>query len=214
MTSFEYEIHDISGGHPGTIGYADGNRLRLNLQRKLQEIEARGWDVFTVNIADESTSFIVARRAIPEEASWTGHCWCGDVVIAISDGVGLDHPLAKDVEREWCRAHAPRCRSGAHFKGNCRCRGDAKGSLSRSPRYAAIMHAMVRSDALDMATLTCCCGEAYHWCGFDPQLYPWLDKHADHKRPAITPAPASATGEESSLGGHFGETTSGKEDQS
>lgn len=36
-------------------------------------------------------------------------CWCGAVVI----------------HEEWCHEHAPRCRSGAHFKGECRCAGSA-----------------------------------------------------------------------------------------
>ncbi len=36
-------------------------------------------------------------------------CWCGE----------------KIAHEEWCREHAPRCRSGAHFKNNCGCVGDA-----------------------------------------------------------------------------------------
>lgn len=39
-----------------------------------------------------------------------GRCWCGE----FASGV---------LGREWCHKHAPRCRSGAHFHGNCECKG-------------------------------------------------------------------------------------------
>jgi hypothetical protein len=38
-------------------------------------------------------------------------CWCGEEAIHI----------------RFCREHAPRCRSGAHFDGNCYCKGDYEG---------------------------------------------------------------------------------------
>lgn len=34
-------------------------------------------------------------------------CWCGKPAY----------------HHYWCREHAPSCRSGAHFFGNCRCEG-------------------------------------------------------------------------------------------
>lgn len=37
-------------------------------------------------------------------------CWCG----------------TEAVHDQWCRRHAPRCRSGHHFHGNCYCLGDVR----------------------------------------------------------------------------------------
>lgn len=45
-------------------------------------------------------------------------CWCGDPVIHL----------------RWCQAHSPRCRSGAHFIGNCLCIGTSQQSGSGSNR--------------------------------------------------------------------------------
>jgi hypothetical protein len=39
-------------------------------------------------------------------------CWCTEPVHYRFGGNG------------WCYQHAPRCRSGAHFHGNCKCVGD------------------------------------------------------------------------------------------
>lgn len=39
-------------------------------------------------------------------------CWCG---------APKEHETPD--ERAWCKNHAPRCRSGAHFYGNCQCTG-------------------------------------------------------------------------------------------
>lgn len=58
-------------------------------------------------------------------------CWCGrDRLHATPDG------------RAWCNDHAPRCRSGAHFYGNCECtgcdcpvRGFGRGSRCLSERH-------------------------------------------------------------------------------
>lgn len=41
-------------------------------------------------------------------------CWCGEPASPLASGV---------LDREWCHEHAPRCRSGAHFHGNCQCKG-------------------------------------------------------------------------------------------
>lgn len=49
--------------------------------------------------------------SLPEEGA---KCWC----------------LQPAVHKEWCRAHAPRCRSGAHFHGNCRCTGTGQSRES------------------------------------------------------------------------------------
>jgi hypothetical protein len=57
-------------------------------------------------------------------------CWCG----ASPERVTQDG-------RKWCLTHAPRCRSGAHFYGNCQCtgcgcptRGHGRGSACRADR--------------------------------------------------------------------------------
>lgn len=87
---------------------------------------------FNVNVDPEVAARFAGKViADPTAPPWTGVCWCGQPVIAIADGAGLDHPVVTDVEREWCREHAPRCRSGAHFKGNCRCAGQHKGRTAK-----------------------------------------------------------------------------------
>ena len=43
-------------------------------------------------------------------------CWCGAIASDLASGV---------LGREWSHEHAPRCRSGAHFHGNCQCKGSS-----------------------------------------------------------------------------------------
>jgi len=50
-------------------------------------------------------------------------CWCGDPAY---------HAAFGRVRGSWCRKHAPRCRSGAHFFNNCLCVGDAELARRRA----------------------------------------------------------------------------------
>jgi hypothetical protein len=65
-TKFEWRVLDVIGYPSGTIGYADGNRMSRHLPTVLTKLEDEGWEVFSVNVTNDHTAYVVARRPRPD----------------------------------------------------------------------------------------------------------------------------------------------------
>lgn len=74
---------------------------------------------------------LTATQAAADQVITAPLCWCG----------------AATIWRQWCRTHAPRCVSGAHFHGNCQCAGEPT---------LAVLRRMQRAQDNLRALLTAC----------------------------------------------------------
>lgn len=57
-------------------------------------------------------------KPAPDPVKTPARCWCGEQIVHIN----------------WCREHAPRCNSSAHFHGNCLCEGPTAAFWERWDR--------------------------------------------------------------------------------
>lgn len=61
MTRYKWATYCVGGYSPGTIGYDDGHTLEVALEKKLEEIEQSGEEIFAVNITSSTRAYIVSR---------------------------------------------------------------------------------------------------------------------------------------------------------
>jgi hypothetical protein len=65
---YKWRTYDVSGKPAGTIGYEDGDRMHLNLAKKLESIEEAGREeIFAVNVVSSCTAYVVTRELVPIE---------------------------------------------------------------------------------------------------------------------------------------------------
>lgn len=97
--------------HRDVVRWIGQNAFKAAQLNEKAEADRKATVEITAEIAALTKTVELAKSMISSPiwpgASLPARCWCGEQM----------------VHHSWCREHAPRCHSGAHFYGNCQCEG-------------------------------------------------------------------------------------------